>query len=390
LRVIFANLKIMKSIYLSLVIIFFGLPFLFSEFHFESRENDSRLYTIFVEQLSEKPLSHLAALEWRHMSAYTDESNPYVRDHLVGQFIPSVIMAKLGWNPKYSHYVINQLYRFLIPLFFYYLFQLYFSKEAALLVLVSSHLSLISFNYVFRANQELPLLFGLVLAMIGKAQFTQINRYSMLFYFSNLWTFLVKGFAGLIHLPFWALQSMKSQADKKKEFIIFFVLFLCLLATAGLYEVWFKNLTGTSFWEGYVQIQVLGRNPEKSVIFSSLPYYLSRSLSYSLPWCFGLYFIFKLLKEKKFSPEQKSFIYSNLAIIASYLIFFGFFSRKASRYIFPAYFLIIALGATGIGYKTKEKYHRFLKNKLIIHSTLYWSIFTINFIIFLIGGKQYS
>ena len=91
------------------------MPFAMRSADFEARENDSRLYTKFVGQLAKKNLSDLVALEWQGMSAYSDKENPYVRDHLIGQFIPSVLMAKIGWDWQFSHYIVNQIYRFLIP-----------------------------------------------------------------------------------------------------------------------------------------------------------------------------------------------------------------------------------------------------------------------------------
>jgi len=383
-------LKEMKMTLISILMILFVLPIVLSNLNFESRENDSRLYVKFVEQLTERPLSEILALEWRNTSAYVDPESPYVRDHLIGQFIPSVLLSKLGWNPKYAHYIINQLYRFIIPLLFFYLISILFSREAATLNLIAIQLNIIGLNYVFRANQELPLLFCLTLAIMAESINKESKTSKFLFYLSNVGTFLIKGFAGLIYLPFWSIQSILLAERRKKIFLKFSLLLLILMMTALIYELWFKNITQSSFWEAYVRIQLLGRNPEDGKLFSSFFYYLSRLLANSLPWSLGLIPLYQLFKKHHFSKEQKKFMALLGAITLAYLLIFGLFPRKASRYIFPAYFYLTSLGAIGFFEKFKHKMNLSRLNPYFINASLFWAILIINLVIFVFGGKKYT
>ncbi len=95
---LFSDTRDVKKVLISTLLLLFAFPAFLGFADYEARENDSRLYTKFVQQLAEKPLSEFIALEWQGLSVYADPDNPYVRDHLIGQFIPSTLLTKLGWD----------------------------------------------------------------------------------------------------------------------------------------------------------------------------------------------------------------------------------------------------------------------------------------------------
>ncbi|GAB4412575.1 MAG: hypothetical protein OHK0056_17790 [Bacteriovoracaceae bacterium] len=380
----------MKSFISSLLTILLIFPWILGRLDFETRENDSRLYTIFVQQLNKKPLSKIVTLEWGNNSPYEDPNNPYVRDHLIGQFIPSVILSKLGIDPRYAHYTINQVYRFLFPLIIYFLVLKIFGSSAAIVSLIASHLNVVNLNYVFRANQELPLLFFLFISVYGLFFETRRSRFA--YYFGCIGSFLVKGLAGIIQYPIWFIRDFFFQNNKKQVVSRYVLLSLLLLATAGLYELWFRTTTGNEFWPAYFNIQVFGRNPKAgSFPMKSFPYYFSRSIGYALPWFLGCYFIIRSWRLNLLNEEQKKLITTFLSISISYILIFSLFSRAASRYIFPTYFLMTVLGAIGISIKIKDRIEsRVFKSPILIHQVLYWLILITNLVIFAIRGKNFT
>lgn len=374
----------MKYLIVSSLFILFLQPFLFRFAEYEARENDSRLYTRFVGQLESRPLREMIALEWRNYSPYQDANSPYVRDHLIGQFIPSVLLAKIGWDPNFVHYVVNQIYRLLIP-WLMFLFALQFmNKEYALLPLLACHLNIMGLNYGLRANQEQALLFGFFLSLYGFSRFEKIAGKMSLFT-GSVFAFLVKGLVGLLHFPAWVLWVLLFSKKKKKHLIAILLTGALILISAGIYEWWFFSITGQSFWKGYYEIQIIGREKSGALPFSSIFYYIKRSISYALPWILG---VFWLIKNKP-DTKEKDFYWLCFLLSLGLIVTFGYFNRHASRYIFPVYFLFSSLGILG------WRNLKFLKEKvsqlkpIFVHLALYWAIFFVQYGIYLYKGKTY-
>lgn len=385
---LFSDTREVKKVLISTLLLLFAFPAFLGFADYEARENDSRLYTKFVQQLAEKPLSEFIALEWRGLSVYADPDNPYVRDHLIGQFIPSTLLAKLGWDGRYAHYLINQLYRFFIPLLMFFLFSRFFSSELSFAVIVATQVNSIALNYGLRANQEQALMFTLLMTMLGYFSLASLKGRLGLLCF-GLYGFLVKGLVGLIQYPFWVLHGFLNKEKRRERVGWLFLLGVVCLVISLLYEWWFQSVTGYSFWEAYFRIQIFGRGKSGGVPFASLGYYIPRSLGYALPWTFGLYFLWK--QRAEFNKEQRDFLSFILWNIGGYLLIFGLFSRTASRYIFPVYSLLASLGA--LGYALAFEKFRGLSRKvapLTLHHLLFWSILLFQCGLFLYRGKTFT
>ena len=97
-------------------------------------------------------------------------------------------------------------------------------------------------------------------------------------------------------------------------------------------------------------------------------YYLSRTLSYSLPW--SLLALVLLIKNRKSFKVKKI----HLILITSSLIYictFSISSRTASRYIYPSYFLFASSCILYSFSKIEEKIKLSPKGLLIISSVLF-------------------
>lgn len=374
-----------KYFLVSIAVIIFTQPFLFRFADFEARENDSRLYTYFVKQLSERPIVEMVALEWRNSSPFADPNNPYVRDHLIGQFIPSVLLTKLGWDYKYAHYIVNQIYRLFIP-YLLFLFALsYMKKEEAIWVLIAGHLNIMALNYGLRANQEQATLFWFLLSLYGFSV-VETNKGKGFLFLGSIMAFLVKGVVSLIHYPFWVLWILIFSKNKKRDFITMCSLGIALLAVIGLYELWFSNVTGFSFWKAYYQINFLDRKESGGYPFKALLYYLPRSLSYAAPWSLGLFLFFK----KEFRQKFSAFFSLPVFISCGMMLVLGSFSRHASRYIFPIYYLFAALGTANFAQFPRLQSLGRKPQPIFVHLALYFGIFLLQYGTFLIKGKTFK
>ncbi|WP_417336296.1 glycosyltransferase family 39 protein [Halobacteriovorax marinus] len=319
---------------------------------YAARENDSRLYSIFTQQLAGKPFSKINTLEWQGSSAFSETETPYVRDHLIGQFIFPVIIAKLGYSSKHAIYLANIIYKALSLYFIYLLVSYYFEKNIALLTTILIQLTPISLNYQMRANHE-PLLLLLTLASLYCSIRVKDSKFfSIPTFLATQLCFLVKGIAFIPIMPIIFIANIFNQENIRKpnikQLLILSAICFSTILTAIAYEYLFRSNTGHSFFEKYIQVQIMGRSfaEDKSNIFllsniKTFTYYIGRVLVYSMPW--SLIAIIILLRNKfklQITDKSKNLYLTLLLSSLIYILVFSISSRTASRYIYPAYYLL--------------------------------------------------
>ena len=360
---------------------------------FQARENDSRLYTKFTTQLTkEKPLKEIVALEWQGLSEYTDPSNPYVRDHFIGQFIFPVIISKLGFPSEYSLYFLNTIYRLLFIFIFFLVVKEFLEKEKAFVVLWALQLCLINFTYQLRANHEQFLLLCMICTILGFIKINHGTIYRVLFIVGFIFSFLTKGLAAITLLPIllsiWFILYRKQESKKYANFLWIIISFFALLITLLIYEVWFQAVTGYPFLAAYFKIQVYGRSIKDSASIHpfvlqkmiNIFYYLSRTLINALPWILLLVFSLgaRFYKTKSLkldlSVKTKQLIWILINFVLVYILLFSLSNRLAQRYIFPAYYFFNTLILVVlIQYSpTLEKFQQYLNSKIRPHYILIW------------------
>ncbi|OFZ51289.1 MAG: hypothetical protein A2381_01635 [Bdellovibrionales bacterium RIFOXYB1_FULL_37_110] len=363
---------------------------------FQARENDSRLYTIFVTQLTlDKPLSEIVALEWRGQSEYADPHNPYVRDHFIGQFIFPVILSKLGFPSEYSLYFLNTLYRLLLIFMLYLIVKEFIEKETAIIILWALPLTPINFSYQLRANHEQLLSLCIALCVLGLIKINKGILYQILFITGFVFSFLTKGLAAIILFPtlafIWFVLYFKPNQKKMTNLVWLIFSFLVLLLVFYLYELWFKKVTGYPLIEAYYQIQIYERSLQEGSTTNSFLmqkignflYYISRTLINGLPWSLLLIvaIIIKYLKTKKLKSEFPKSTTMLIWILASfpviYILLFSISDRLAQRYIFPAYYFFNTLILVIlIQYSPAlKKFQQYLNSKIKPHYILIWMWF---------------
>ena len=320
--------------------------------NYVARENDSRLYGRFTQQLNEKPLSKYLALEWRDYSPHFAETEtPYVRDHLIGQFLFPVFLAKIGVPATHAIYIANTIYKILSIFLLFLIARHFYSIKLASILTFLIQLIPVSLNYQMRANHEPLLLFFVLLAIYSTINIYKRASFTFILFFCVQYCFLVKGIAFLPLLPLilatFLIHSYKEKMifDWKKLSVLT-AIFLSPLLTAYLYEIAFQATTGHPFFSKYIGTQIVERAFKKQAdaipIIKNLKafgYYFSRTLSYSLPWSL-LALVILIKNRSKIAFHKFHFIFITGCLI--YILTFSISSRTASRYIHPSYFLFSA------------------------------------------------
>lgn len=129
------------------------------------------------------------------------------------------------------------------------------------------------------------------------------------------------------------------------------------------YEQWFHSLTGESFFKRYWEIQIVGRSLEHNTGFSlvtklkNFNYYFSRTLAYVMPW--SLIFIVVAARKRKelgeWFRQNRRWIQTIGGFVLLYILVFSMVDRKASRYLYPAYYFAYLLFAMGL-YKLRPRW----------------------------------
>ena len=349
--------------------------------NYVARENDSRLYSRFTQQLNEKPLKRYLALEWRDYSShFAEKETPYVRDHLIGQFLFPVLLAKLGIPATHSIYIANTIYKILSLFLLFVIAKKFYSLKLAALLTILIQLIPVSLNYQMRANHEPALLLLVLLAIYSIVNFKENIIFKTLLFISVQFCFLIKGVAFLPLLPvilatYLIYSYKKDSAYCLKDISLLTFIFLSPLLTAYLYELAFQATTGHPFFSKYIKTQLMDRafkEQSDGILFfkniKAFGYYLSRTLSYSLPW--SLLALVLLIKNRKSFKVKKI----HLILITASLIYictFSISSRTASRYIYPSYFLFASSCILYSFSKIEEKIKLSPKGLLIISSVLF-------------------
>lgn len=323
------------------------------QFHYVARETDSRLYTRFVKQLSERPLKEFVAPKWAGMSWFAEKETPYVRDHLPGQYFLPVLLTKIGVPASHAHYIVTTFVRVTILYIIFKLALLLLPLSQAILVPLLIQLMPINFTYHLRSNHEYPVLMFTLIGIWGMTFFNSNRKKAYSFIsVALLGAYYIKGLAMLPLLPLYWI-SMLIQSKKEEWFkitTIYTGVVLLIPLTSIFFEMYFRYITGYPFFKKYFEIQIYKRSIEASSSafnlikkFQNFWYYFTRTLSYTLPFSLvGIYYAIR--NKSKVKELLNSEVAQGLLLLTVINItFFSMSDRTASRYIFTSYYSFAAL-----------------------------------------------
>lgn len=364
----------------TVLLIFFAALFtvLLVGLKYEGSSTDSTIYNKWVEQLAAKPFKEILNPEWRDINPYfsKDEPTPYVRDHYPGQFLIPTLVAKLGFPASHILYIFNIFYKLVYLYLLYLIISHFVPKKDASFILYSAFFSILSFNYLIRSDHEQPVLLFSLLSTLSGLKISENKKWFWASFIACGGAFFVKGLA-TFYVPVFGFIAFLIVSGFRRELFLLALSTLSIPLVIGLYEIYFRAITGLPFFEGYWKVQLSGRtlNQITGSKLSNLGYYFSRGLIYSLPWS-AMALILRLRKKINWERDNLSKLYLLIiSLIAFVYLSFSLFNRTASRYVYVGNFLLGILCILYVYFNSPwlQKFHqRVLKFNIFTVMILTW------------------
>ena len=327
---------------------------------FRSSSNDSKFYSRLVGQLADKPVGQWVAPKWGE-NFYGQPPDKYIHDHLSGNLIPGVLLAKAGVPSQHALNIVQMLFNIFSLILLVKIASFFVEKKVAVHLLWILQLIPIAFTYKIRANHEQGMILWMLVAIYGALLLVKTGRGLWLWALGVAGALLVKG-APVILLPVMGVLVAFFAAEKiegrpKKALWLASTAVFTIFIVGFVYEFFYRQATGTEFWGEYWRVQIEERSlkatSDKPLLLQKLSnfwYYLNRSIFYTAPWSLVALFIFSKRKHWQRLPSlrevfrletsQKQKLYVVLFLLAILQIFaFSVSDRRGSRYIFPVFYL---------------------------------------------------
>lgn len=313
-----------------------------SVFPYEYYDSDSSCYSSISQKLAYQPIQKWCAPQWWGHGG----NEGLFQDHPPGILWLPAILVRLGIKGSVAALCANFFY---ILLSLYFVFKLAkFWGEAAFGwgAVFGFVLTPIFLQYLIRANQEHPLDLAIVAGIYGLARSRESLGYKVLFIVALVFAVFIKGMSALI-LSMLAVIYWLVVSRNRKTFSLIVFAHLIAFGAIFLFELWYKGITHTSFLQAYLAFQG-GRSigavfhPGRRIY--SLLWYSARALWFSSPWVLFLFYGIWRSKKEKPGLFKDPFLCFLLISALGIVLFFSLSDRKADRYIFPAYLLLVLAG----------------------------------------------
>lgn len=312
---------------------------------YKSTSNDSNYYSTLVIRYADKPLSEILTAKWGE-NFWSFDPNTYMRDQLPGHLLIGVALTKVGIPAKHALHLAGMFF-LLGGLFLIKEITAHFDKAKADFVFVGLFLYTLTFSYTIRANHEPAIFFFSTLALYSGLKIQQ-NKWTLLTaVLSPLFLMWIKGPFLIFGFILFTVGFFFSGQISKKYFLWFStntLSALAILLSGFAFELYFKQLTGESFFAAFSKIQLGERVHDTDHFFLvqkylNFQYYFLKYLAYALPWILiALYSGFKMKRERfvKFLKTSPALVLGLGAL--TFLLIFSASNRIAGRYVFPGYY----------------------------------------------------
>lgn len=306
---------------------------------------DSRLYGEMAADLAAQPVSRWCAPTW---NGHWQRQGLFF-EHPPGLIWAGAALVRLHVPAAQALYVVNFVC-FFASLGFLYLLGWYLGgRLLGWLAVVGWMLTPAFLQYLVRGSQEHPLTCALLLGITTLVMVRQPVVATALWALALLAAVFIKGLAGLalvaIGFAYWAMEGR----DVGRLVPLLLGTSLALLG-ACLFDGWYQSVTGVSFWQHYVQEQVLysvGRASTWHRKIANLVYYVVRPMWFAAPVVFTL--VVALVRGWRGDGAAcRGRAWQLGWLVASvFVLGFSLADRKADRYIFPMYpMLALAAGSS--------------------------------------------
>ncbi len=328
----------------ALTLVVLALPLL----HYRSRDPDSVLYAHMAARMSVQPPERWIAPEWPpqwYMQGL-------YREHPAGIFVPSALLARLGYPREQAAYAVNALYQVLALVAIQRLALTLAQPVEARALLWLLQILPIAFTYRIRTNQEQAVLLLLAAALLGTERSRTRPLWTMLTAASLVALLLVKGVLGLLGPVVCALWLLVRRgapgSNRAARWGLAASVAAMGLAVVG-YEVLYEQATRQPFLSAYLARQLgVAAVPQSEALIAQKAYnvlwYLGRVLWFPFPWSLTLAAAVWSARTRERSAVRSGVAFT-LWVTALYVGLFSLSDRRADRYIFPVYYAVGAAGA---------------------------------------------
>ena len=326
-------------------------------FPYEYRDSDSSCYSSLSQKLARRPYGEWCAPQW---GGHGGNEGLFL-EHPPGILWLPALFIQAGVKADRAALCANFVY--LLSCLFL-IFKLAERRGDSLLgwgaawgvILTPAFL-----QYLIRANQEPPLALAVLAGIYGLVRLRDSRWGGWLFAAALVLAVMIKGVSvawlSLLAGMFWLLESR----DRKTVSWIA-AGHLIALASAALFEAWFRGVAQQGFWSSYFAIQggrsLAGAFRPLHAAYN-FAWYAARVLWFAAPWTFLLIYDGTASARKKRSFPRDGFVRVLLLSVAAVAVLFSLLDRKADRYVFPAY-LLAALAGLLVFFKVRPKAAAFL------------------------------
>lgn len=315
---------------------------------YRTRDPDSRAYITITTHLADQPVSRWIAPQWR--GAFGLQG--LFRDHPAGTFVPPALLAKVGYPVAQSLFVVTLACQIVSLLLVWALASRLAPASHAGALVWALQLIPIAFVFRVRANQEYPLLAGLLLTVYAIERARTSWPWIAVAVAGALYALFVKGVFALLApvlAALWLLTRRRPAKEMVRAWTGLVVVVLAMPVAVWSYEWAYSATTGQSFLDYYLGARIALEGSSTTTLApldkaGNALWYAGRLLWYAAPWSLIAIAAAAPSIRARLSPQSRDWI--RFAGVAALLIVALVAARdtKADRYIFPAYFLAASVG----------------------------------------------
>ena len=316
---------------------------------YRTRDSDSRAYITITTHLVGEPASRWIAPQW--WGAFGLQG--LFREHPAGTFVPPALLAKAGYPVAQSLFVVTLACQIAALLTLSALAARLAPASQARALVWTLQLIPIAFVFRVRANQEYPLLAGLLLTVYAIERARTSWPWVAVAIAGALYALLVKGVFALL-APVLAALWLWTRHRPVKEMVPAWTglatVVLAMSVAAWGYERAYFATTGQSFFDYYLGARIALEGSSTTTLPAPIDktgnvlWYAGRVLWYAAPWSLiALAAVLPSIRARV-PPLSRDWIrFAGMAALVT-IVLIAARDTKADRYVFPAYFLAASAG----------------------------------------------
>ncbi len=316
---------------------------------YRTRDPDSRAYIAITTHLVDQPASRWIAPQW--WGAFGLQG--LFRDHPAGTFVPPALLARAGYPVAQSLFVVTLACQIVSLLLMSALASRLAPASHARALVGALQLIPIAFVFRVRANQEYPLLAGLLLVIYGLERARISWPWIAVAIVGALYAVFVKGVFALLApvlAALWLWTRRREASVGVTGWTGLALIALLMPVAAWGYEHAYHAIAGQSFLDYYLGARIALEGsattpwPFPLDKVGNAVWYAGRVLWYAGPWSLVAIAAVMPAMRARLTPASRDWVrFATLAALVT-IALIAARDTKADRYVFPAYFFAASAG----------------------------------------------